>query len=133
MNVWQKILKWFKDFQERKDLIDNFNHSAKNAFVAGYIPVILEASISRGERKYRHQYSAIFSGFRIKAYSGIQLSKEDLIKIGNVIITNPELVRKLVILGFDTLEIHCDIGDKGCRWQLRDHMALTFNSRDFTM
>jgi hypothetical protein len=64
------------------------------------------------------------SGFRIMACSGHQLSKQDIVNIGLVVLNNDVLVRRLVVLGWDTLEVHCDVGNHGCRWQLRDYMML---------
>jgi hypothetical protein len=44
--------------------------------------------------------------------------------IGNVILSDSELVRRLVVLGFDTLEVHGDKGQYGLRWQLKDFMLI---------
>jgi hypothetical protein len=44
--------------------------------------------------------------------------------IGKVILNDEILVRKLVVLGWDTLEIHGDEGTYGCRWQLKDYIPL---------
>jgi hypothetical protein len=124
-NLWSRIIEWFQDRQDRKRLIIGFNTSAKEAFVNGYAPLILEARISKGNRAYKHQFSDPFnSGFRIKAHAGQQLSKQDTINIGNVVLANPMLVRRLVVLGFDTLEVHSDVGTHGCQWQLHDYIKI---------
>lgn len=84
-----------------------------------------EARVSRGNKAYKHQFSDPFnSGFRIKAYAGIQLSKQDTINIGKVILANDILVKRLVVLGFDTLEVHSDVGSHGCQWQLHDFIMI---------
>lgn len=128
VNFWTKIVEWFQDRQDRSKLIIGFNRAAKEAFIAGIAPVQLEAKVSRGERKYRHQFSNLFnSGFRIKAYAGQQLSKQDTINIGSVILDNDRLVRQLVVLGFDTLEVHSDVGNYGCRWQLYEYIMICNN------
>ena len=58
-------------------------------------------------------------------------TKEELIKIGNVILDDSILVRKLIVLGWDTLEIHGDKGSYGCRWQLKDYIPLPkFNENE---
>ena len=125
MNFWSRILEWFQDRQTRTRLIVGFNKSAKEAFIQGVAPVILEASISKGFSEYKHQFSSFMgSGFRIKAYSGRQLSKQEVINIGNVVLSNEQLVRRMVVLGWDTLEVHCDVGHHGCRWQLFDHIMI---------
>ena len=128
-NTWNDILDWFQDRSERNNLIRSFNKSAKIAFVSGIAPTLLKSSISKGERAYKHQFSNwLNTGFRIQAFSGRVLSKEELIYIGNVILNDEILVRKLIVLGWDTLEIHGDRGSYGCKWQLKDHIALpTFN------
>ncbi len=125
-NTWNHIIDWFRDRKERTKVIRDFNYSAKNAFVQGFVPTLLKASISKGESSYRHQFSNwLNTGFRVQAFAGKQLSKEELIFIGNVILSDNKLVRKLIVLGWDTLEIHGDIGRYGLRWQLKDYMALS--------
>ncbi len=124
-NTWNAIIDWFRDRSERSNLVRSFNESARNAFVSGIAPTLLKASISKGERSYKHQFSSWFNtGFRIQAFTGRVLSKDELVLIGKVILSDGVLTRRLVVLGWDTLEIHGDSGAYGCRWQLRDHIAL---------
>ena len=129
-NTWNTILEWFKDRSERGKLVRSFNESARDAFVKGIAPTLLKSSISKGERSYKHQFSDwLNTGFRIQAFTGRQLSKNELIYIGQVILNDSTLVRKLIVLGWDTLEIHGDAGNYGCRWQLKDYIPLpTLNS-----
>lgn len=90
------------------------------------MPTLLKASVSRGDKSYKHQFSHwLNSGFRIQAFQGRQLSRDELVQIGKVILADDVLIRKLVVLGFDTLEICGDVGSYGCKWQLRDHLQLT--------
>ena len=124
-NVWNNIISWFNDRTESNKLIRSFNDSAKEAFISGIAPTFLKASISKGESSYRHQFSNwLYSGFRIQAFTGKALSKEEILHIGKVILSNDMLIRKLVVLGWDTIEIHCDTGNYGCRWQLKDYLSL---------
>ncbi len=124
-NWYQKIVDWFSDFSDRRKLIDDFNRSAREAWVSGVAPVNMKASVSRGYSPYKHQYSKwMASGFRITAYAGMQLSKQQIMLIGAAILQNEVLVRRMVVLGWDTLEIQCDIGNFGCRWQLSDYLAI---------
>lgn len=126
-NVWNNLLQWFQDRSERNRLIRNFNDSARKAFVSGIVPTLLKASVSKGESSYRHQFSNWFnSGFRVQAFTGRQLSKDELVTIGSVILNDSTLVRRLVVLGFDTLEVHGDAGIYGCRWQLKDHIQIGY-------
>jgi len=131
-NTWNNIIDWFRDRSERAKLVRSFNDSAKNAFVSGIAPSLLKASISKGESSYKHQFSNwLNTGFRIQAFTGKILSKEELIHIGKVILDDSVLVRRLIVLGWDTLEIHGDKGLFGCRWQLKDHISLPkFNENE---
>jgi len=124
-NTWNRVVDWFKDRSERVKLIRSFNDSAKNSFITGEAPTLLKASISKGERSYRHQFSDwLKTGFRIQAFSGRQLSKDEIKQIGEVILNDNVLIRRLIVLGWDTLEIHGDKGSYGLRWQLKDYVAL---------
>lgn len=124
-NSWNNILDWFRDRSERSKLVRSFNESARNSFVGGIAPTLLKAKISKGESAYKHQFSNwLNTGYRIQAFTGRQLSKDELIHIGKVILNDEILVRKLVVLGWDTIEIHGDEGTYGCRWQLKDHIPL---------
>jgi hypothetical protein len=131
-NTWNNIIDWFRDRSERAKLVRSFNESARNSFVAGIAPTLLKASISKGESSYRHQFSNwLNSGFRIQAFTGRILTKDELIHIGKVILDDSVLVRRLIVLGFDTLEIHGDAGTYGCRWQLKDYIPLPkFNENE---
>lgn len=131
-NVWNNIIDWFHDRNERAKLVRSFNESARNAFVSGLAPTLLKSSISRGDSSYKHQFSSWFnSGFRIQAFTGRVLAKNELIQIGKVILDDSLLVRRLVVLGWDTLEIHSDAGQYGCKWQLKDYIPIQkFNSYD---
>ena len=131
-NSWNNIIDWFRDRSERAKLVRSFNESAKNSFVSGIAPSLLKASISKGESSYKHQFSNwLNSGYRIQAFTGRVLTKDELIYIGKVILADSVLVRKLIVLGFDTLEIHGDAGTYGCRWQLKDYIPLPkFNENE---
>lgn len=124
-NTWNRVVDWFIDRSERAKLIRSFNDSAKNSFVVGQAPTLLKASISKGEKSYRHQFSNwLKTGFRIQAFSGRQLTKDEIKQIGEVILNDNVLIRRLIVLGWDTLEIHGDKGAYGLRWQLKDYIAL---------
>lgn len=124
-NTWNSIIDWFRDRSERAKLVRSFNDSAKNSFVIGQAPTLLKATISKGEKSYRHQFSNwLKTGFRIQAFSGRQLAKDEIKLIGEVILNDNALIRRLIVLGWDTLEIHGDKGSYGLRWQLKDYVAL---------
>ena len=124
-NIWNNIIDWFRDRSQRAKLIRSFNESARTSFISGIAPTLLKASISKGERAYKHQFSDwLNTGFRIQAMTGRELSKGELLQIGKVILSDDVLVRRLVVLGWDTLEIHGDAGRYGLRWQLKDYIPL---------
>lgn len=125
-NTWNDLLDWFRDRSERAKLIRSFNYHANQSFITGIAPTLLRARISKGERNYKHQFSNwLNTGFRIQAFTGRQLSKNEIMHIGKVILNDETLLRKLIVLGWDTLEIHGDKGDYGCKWQLKDHLLLS--------
>lgn len=124
-NVWYALKRWFSDRSDRLRLLEDFNRSARAAFVSGEVPTLLEARVSRGNSAFKHQFSNwLNSGFRIKALSGRQLTRQELVFIGEVVLADQAMTRRLVVLGFDTLEVHCDVGNYGCRWALKDFLLI---------
>jgi len=126
--MWYKILQivdWFGDMVDRYKLVRDFNAAAKNAFVNGYADTLIEAKITWGESSYRHEFSKMMAGgFRIKALSGSYMARYELIEVGKIILNNEPLVRKLISLGWDTLEVHDNHGALGCKWPLKDYAHI---------
>jgi len=126
--MWHKIMvvaDWFGEMAERYRLVRDFNKAAKNAFISGVAPTLLEAKITRGDSDYKHAFSKwMGGGFIIKALSGRQLKQNELIEIGKVVLENEELTRKLVSLGWDTLEVHANEGYNGVKWALKDYANI---------
>lgn len=126
--MWYKIMEikeWFGEMSERYRLLKDFNRAAKNSFIAGNAPTLLEAKITKGDSANRHAFSKWMSaGFRIKALSGRPLQKSELIEIGRVVLDNEELTRKLIALGWDTLEVHANEGYNGAKWALKNHANI---------
>ena len=126
-NIWNNILAWFQDLSERNALVRNFNTKAKDAFVSGSMPTMLKCSISKGCKEYKHQFSAWFyTGFRIQALAGRALTKDETEAIGRVVLSDVNLVRRLVTLGWDTLEVHSDSGRYGLRWKLIEYTNIDY-------
>ena len=124
-NIWNRVVEWFRDRSEKQNLVRSFNLSARNAFINGDAPTMLQASISKGCREYKHQFSSwLNTGFSIKALSGRPLTRAEQEIIGKVIINNVELVRRLVALGWDTLEVCDDEGRYGLRYKLIDYANI---------
>lgn len=117
--LWYRIKEWFSEARERSRMISDFNKAAKMAFITGIAPTLLEAKITRGDSTYKHSFSKLYSGFRIKALSGNALSRDTLIEIGRTILEDQMLVRRLVALGWDTLEVHDIVGFTGIKWSLK--------------
>ncbi len=123
MNIWSSIVRWFKNRTDRVKLVDSFNASAKEAYVSGNVPAMLMANVTKGDSNYKHMFSKLLgSGFRIKVFTGRQLERAELISIGNVILANATLVRRLIVLGWDTLEVCGSTGKYGCKWRLIDYI-----------
>ncbi len=116
------VTEWFGEMTERYRLVRDFNRAAKNSFVTGVAPTLLEAKVTSGESAYKHSFSKwMGGGFRIKALSGRPLQKSELIEIGKVVLDNEMLTRKLISLGWDTLEVHANEGFNGVKWALKDY------------
>lgn len=124
-NIWYNITRWFRDRQERRALIAGFNEAARSSYIFGEVPTLLTANISRGNSNFRHSLSKLNSGFRIKVFAGKTLDKQELRVIGATIMSDPALMRRLVVLGFDTLEVYGDEGSFGLCWQIKDFLQLT--------
>lgn len=126
--MWHRIMvvsEWFGEIKERYLLVRTFNNAAKNAYIVGVAPTLLEAKITRGDRNYRHAFSKwMGGGFRIRALSGRPLLQSELIEIGRVVLDDEMLIRKMISLGWDTLEVHADIGHNGVKWALKDFAHL---------
>jgi hypothetical protein len=122
---WNRIVSWFREANERQRCVNDFNDAAKKAFIENVAPVYLKSEISRGNRNYKHSMSNFFySGFRIKTLSGRAMSYSEVEAIGLAIHTNQELMRKLVTLGLDTLEICDTSGSKVKDWRITEIMQI---------
>ena len=120
-NKWSNMTSWFQDGLDRKKLVKEFNNSAKASFVNGNVPALLKCSISKGYKPYKHTNSAFFfTGIRVVAYTNSSLPEHDLNMLGHTILADKRIVRLLVSLGWDTLEVHSDKGETGLRWKIID-------------
>ncbi len=126
--MWYKIVQlvdWFGELKERYSLIRDFNSSSKKAFIEGVAQTLLEAKITKGDSNYKHEFSKFFgSGLRIKALSGKLLKRDEIQEIGKVLLGNEQFVRKLISLGWDTLEIHDNLGSNGLKWPLKKYANI---------
>jgi hypothetical protein len=126
--MWYRIIiiaEWFGEMTERYKLIRDFNRAAKMSFINGEAPTLLQARVTKGDSAYRHEFSRFLGGgFRIKAMTGRELKQSELVEIGRVILDDEILVRKLIALGWDTLEVHANEGYNGAKWALREHIRI---------
>jgi hypothetical protein len=126
--MWYKVIQlldWFGEMRERYELVRDFNRASKNSFISGSALTLLEAKITRGDSNYKHAFSKFMGGgLRIKALSGTPLNRAQMTEIGKIILDNEEFVRKLVALGWDTLEVHDNSGFNGCKWALKEYAKI---------
>jgi hypothetical protein len=125
--IWEKIRNWFTDLRDRNRFLREWNNSAKLAYIEGIIPILMEARITVGSLEYRHEFSKwMAGGFRVKVLSGKPMTRDELLEIGQFIIGDDVMVRKLVSNGWDTLEIYDTAGTIGLKWQLKKY-TLSLN------
>lgn len=126
--MWYRIIQikeWFGEMTERYRLVKDFNRSAKYAFIHGEAPTLLEAKITKGEYAFKHAFSKwMGGGFRIKVLAGRNMDRSELNEIGRIVIENEELTRKLITLGWDTLEVHSNRGYNGLKWALKKYAKI---------
>lgn len=126
--MWYKLIEvwdWFGEMTERYKLIRDFNKASKMAFITGVAPTLLEAKITKGDSAYQHAFSKFLgSGLRIKAITGRAFSRSEMTELGRVILDNEEMVRKLISLGWDTLEVHDSQGFNGLKWALSKYANI---------
>jgi hypothetical protein len=122
MAFWNRIINWFRDLSERERLINDFNISARSAFTQLSVGTLLEARSKGGCRDFRHECSSFLlpTGFCIKATNGTPLTKDEILYIGTVILTNEALVRRLFVLGWDTLYVEDIVGNKQAKWSIKE-------------
>lgn len=122
--MWELIRDWFVDTYERNKLIREFNKASKSSFISGKSKTLLKSKITIGKKSYGHTFSRLFSGFRLKVINGKDLTKSELIEVSKVILDNEQIVRKLMTLGWDTLEIHGSEDSIGLRWELKKYSKI---------
>lgn len=120
--IWNKIVQWFRDLSERERLINEFNISARVAFTQLTVGTLLEARSKSGFGDFRHECSSFLlpTGFCIRATKGTPLTKDEILYIGTVVLTNEALVRRLFVLGWDTLYVEDIVGNKQAKWAIKD-------------
>ena len=129
--MWENIISWFGELSERRKVIKSFNQASKNAFINGSANTLLEAKITMGETEYKHTFSKFLaSGFTIKALSGRELTRFEMENIGKIVMENPEFLRRLIALGWDTLYVYSANGTKGLKWKLFQETLILGYKKD---
>ena len=106
---------------ECNKLLREWNEEAKMSYIQGLVPVLLEAVVSMGDGRYKHPFSKLlFSGFRIQIKGNHNLTKDEILDIGRTVLHNQTLVRKMILLGWDTLEIQDIQYARGVKWAFKD-------------
>jgi len=127
-NMWYRLIQiwdWFGEMTERFKLVRDFNRASKEAFISGIAPTLLEAKITMGDSSYRHSFSKYMGGgIRIKALTGRAFARSELVELGRIILDNEEFVRRLIALGWDTLEVHDSKGFNGLKWALKNYANI---------
>ena len=103
--MFENILSWFNEKLDRNRMVRDFNYRAAASWDNGEAPTLLKAKITWGNSINKHNFSHTYSGFRIKAQTAGIMNKETCTMIGNIIMSDQKLVRRLIRNGFDTLEI----------------------------
>lgn len=116
---WDCISSWVHNTKDRKIIISEFNNAAQASYVDGNVPYQLKGSLSRGNSAYKHSTSAwLNSGFRITVMTDQLVSEIELNKIGLAVLADSKVVRFLITLGWDTLEVVNNKGEIGVQWEL---------------
>lgn len=129
MDWFRKITEWFvRDSAARKRFIDEFNENAKLNFTDLRVDSLLEAGICWGNEdlKYRHELSAplFASGFEIRVRAGSEVSVDDILLIGKIILCDEYIVRRMYVLHWDTLVIRDLRTDRYVDWAIKDFVHL---------
>lgn len=125
MSIYKRILEFFvKDSSERRRFINEFNLIASNSFQNLSIDALFYASTCTGKEGYEHELSAprFASGFEIQVKAGTEISLQDIMLIGNIILYDQILVRKMFVLHWDTLIIVENRTGHSVNWKIRDYL-----------
>lgn len=129
-NSWECVSSWIKCVKDRKVIIQDFNNAAQASYINGQIPYQLKSSLSRGNKAYKHSTSAwLNTGFRISLMTDQLVSEMELNRIGLSVLANSKVVRSLITLGWDTLEVINNRGEIGVQWELTKFSNQIPNSK----
>lgn len=129
MAWYNKVLNLFvRDSLERKRFIDEFNSNAKDSFKNLSVDVLFLASTCPGKEdaSYRHEFSAprFASGFEIQVCGGKPVPPEDIVIIGQIILLDKVLVRRMYLLHWDTFIIKDIRTGRSIDWRIKDFVGF---------
>lgn len=129
MSWYNNVLNLFvRDSLERKRFIDEFNSNAKDSFKNLSVDVLFLASTCPGKEdsSYRHEFSAprFASGFEIKVCGGKPVPPEDIVIIGQIILLDKVLVRRMYLLHWDTFIIKDIRTGRSIDWRIKDFVGF---------
>ncbi|ROT03929.1 hypothetical protein EEL49_12260 [Muribaculaceae bacterium Isolate-104 (HZI)] len=92
---------------ERVRIISQMNAAFKEYFTTGEFNRLCKVSISAGKSQFAHEMSSIWmrSGFKITIENDSALRESEINELSSYITDNPQFVRQLMAMGFDTLVI----------------------------
>jgi hypothetical protein len=125
MGLYQFVLDFIREFSDRKILIREFNEIARLAFVNEEAPRLLKSRNTMGDSSYKHSNSRrFFSGFRIDVKMGPKIKVEEIKFIGTIFLNNRPLLRQLMALGYDTIEVYGGDVDTYMQWNISSYANL---------
>lgn len=122
MGLLGKIVNFFvPDAAARRQFINEFNANALAGFNSSFIDTYWVTSTCEGNPSFRHNLSApsVVSGLLVSAKGGRELTVEEVLLLGKIILANQSLVRRMYVLHWDTLIIYGGTG-KSVSWAVRD-------------
>lgn len=92
---------------ERVRVISQMNVAFKEYFTTGEFNRMCKVSISAGKSQYAHEMSSLWirSGFKITVENDMSLKESEINELASYVTDNPQFIRQLMAMGFDTLVI----------------------------
>lgn len=127
MGVLNKILNFFvRDAAERRRFLSEFNANASRSFQTLFSDTLYEAVSCEGnaDPSFRHELSApVFaSGFEVLAKAGREITAEEVVMIGKIILSEQSIVRRMFVLHWDTLIVKEARTGKSVSWRIKDFL-----------
>lgn len=127
MSLLNKILNFFvRDAGERRRFMTEFNVNASRSFQSLFSDTLYEALSCEGneDTSYRHELSApVFaSGFEVQAKAGREITVEEIVMIGKIILSDQSIVRRMYVLHWDTLIVCEARTGRSVNWRIKDFL-----------